>query len=73
MEDGLSSFWGPVTAAEWQQQGGETPMVWEMLIYFYILYSPDWHYRSTKPIFLLDLGSSTLVACTNTTSTLSIS
>lgn len=23
-----------------------------MLLYLYILYSPDWHYRSTMPIFL---------------------
>ncbi|PPD74060.1 hypothetical protein GOBAR_DD29013 [Gossypium barbadense] len=123
MEGGLSSFWGPVTAAEWceknyvyssyiaeffntisnvpcillaliglinalrqrfekrfsvlhvsnmilaigsmlyhatlqhmQQQGDETPMVWEMLLYFYILYSPDWHYRSTMPTFLFLYG-----------------
>ncbi|KAB5533796.1 hypothetical protein DKX38_016882 [Salix brachista] len=35
-----------------QQQSDETPMVWEMLLYMYILYSPDWHYRSTMPIFL---------------------
>lgn len=35
-----------------QQQGDETPMVWEMLLYLYILYSPDWHYRSTMPTFL---------------------
>lgn len=35
-----------------QQQGDETPMVWEMLLYIYILYSPDWHYKSTMPTFL---------------------
>ncbi|KAK8585562.1 hypothetical protein V6N13_050540 [Hibiscus sabdariffa] len=123
MEDGLSSFWGPVTSTDWceknyarssyiaeyfntisnvpcillaliglvnalrqrfekrfsvlhisnmilaigsiiyhatlqhmQQQGDETPMVWEMLLYFYILYSPDWHYRSTMPTFLFFYG-----------------
>lgn len=27
-------------------------MVWEMLLYIYILYSPDWHYKSTMPTFL---------------------
>lgn len=124
MADGLSSFWGPVTSAEWceknyvfssyiaeffntisnipcillalvglvnalrqgfekrfsilhlsnmalaigsmlyhatlqhgQQQGDETPMVWEMLLYIYILYSPDWHYRSTMPTFLFLYGA----------------
>ncbi|MBA0710460.1 hypothetical protein Golax_009753 [Gossypium laxum] len=124
MENGLSSFWGPVTSTDWceknyvyssyiaeffntisnvpgillaliglvnalrqrfekrfsvlhisnmilaigsmiyhstlqhvQQQGDETPMVWEMLLYFYILYSPDWHYRSTMPTFLFFYGA----------------
>ncbi|KAE8723836.1 putative methionine--tRNA ligase-like [Hibiscus syriacus] len=124
MEDGLSSFWGPVTSTDWceknyvhssyiaeffnttsnvpgillaliglvnalrqrfekrfsvlhisnmilaigsmiyhatlqrvKQQGDETPMVWEMLLYFYILYSPDWHYRSTMPTFLFFYGA----------------
>ncbi|PSS32802.1 Alkaline ceramidase [Actinidia chinensis var. chinensis] len=40
-----------------QQQGDETPMVWEMLLYIYILYSPDWHYRSTMPTFLFIYGA----------------
>jgi len=40
-----------------QQQGDETPMVWEMLLYIYILYSPDWHYRSTMPTFLFFYGA----------------
>ncbi|XP_059632143.1 alkaline ceramidase-like [Cornus florida] len=40
-----------------QQQGDETPMVWEMLLYIYILYSPDWHYRSTMPTFLFLYGA----------------
>ncbi|KAJ6959515.1 hypothetical protein NC653_037761 [Populus alba x Populus x berolinensis] len=40
-----------------QQQGDETPMVWEMLFYIYILYSPDWHYRSTMPTFLFLYGA----------------
>ncbi|KAK8576051.1 hypothetical protein V6N13_032631 [Hibiscus sabdariffa] len=40
-----------------QQQGDETPMVWEMLLYMYILYSPDWHYHSTMPTFLLLYGA----------------
>ncbi|MED6153030.1 hypothetical protein PIB30_097617 [Stylosanthes scabra] len=39
-----------------QQQSDETPMVWEMLLYLYILYSPDWHYRTTMPIFLFLYG-----------------
>ncbi|XP_020589205.1 alkaline ceramidase 3 [Phalaenopsis equestris] len=34
------------------QQSDETPMLWEMLLYLYVLYSPDWHYRSTMPTFL---------------------
>ncbi|KAG0501594.1 hypothetical protein HPP92_001666 [Vanilla planifolia] len=34
------------------QQSDETPMMWEKLLYFYVLYSPDWHYRSTMPTFL---------------------
>ncbi|KAF8014279.1 hypothetical protein BT93_H0192 [Corymbia citriodora subsp. variegata] len=124
MEDGLSSFWGPVTSIDWceknyvhssyiaeffntvsnipgillaliglvnalrqcfekrfsvlhisniilaigsmlyhatlQQvthQGDETPMVWEILLYIYILHSPDWHYRSTMPTFLFLYGA----------------
>ncbi|OIV96081.1 hypothetical protein TanjilG_27185 [Lupinus angustifolius] len=40
-----------------QQQSDETPMVWEMLLYVYILHSPDWHYRSTMPIFLFLYGA----------------
>lgn len=40
-----------------QQQYDETPMVWEMLLYIYILYSPDWHYRSTIPTFLCLYGA----------------
>lgn len=40
------------TLQRMQQQGDETPMVWEMLLYIYILYSPDWHYRSTMPTFM---------------------
>lgn len=39
-----------------QQQSDETPMVWEMLLYIYILYSPDWHYRSTMPTFVFLYG-----------------
>ncbi|CAN4095901.1 unnamed protein product [Withania somnifera] len=40
-----------------QQKGDETPMVWEMLLYIYILYSPDWHYKSTTPTFLFLYGA----------------
>ncbi|KAL1334532.1 hypothetical protein HN51_063455 [Arachis hypogaea] len=39
-----------------QQQSDETPMVWEVLLYMYILHSPDWHYRSTMPTFLFLYG-----------------
>ncbi|KAF3636690.1 hypothetical protein CQW23_13020 [Capsicum baccatum] len=42
---------------EMQQQGDETPMVWEMLLYIYIIYSPDWHYKTTMPIFLFLYGA----------------
>lgn len=31
-------------------------MIWEMLLYMYILHSPDWHYRTTMPIFLFLYG-----------------
>ncbi|KAI6704118.1 hypothetical protein NL676_013254 [Syzygium grande] len=40
-----------------QQQSDETPMVWEILLYMYILHSPDWHYRSTMPTFLFLYGA----------------
>ncbi|GAA0162901.1 hydrolase [Lithospermum erythrorhizon] len=39
------------------QQSDETPLVWEMLLYIYILYSPDWHYRSTIPTFVFLYGA----------------
>lgn len=39
------------------QQSEETPMVWLMLMYIYVLYSPDWHYRSTMPTVLFIYGS----------------
>ena len=39
------------------QQSDETPMVWEILLYLYVLYSPDWHYRSTMPTFLVLYGA----------------
>ncbi|OQU91158.1 hypothetical protein SORBI_3001G127000 [Sorghum bicolor] len=39
------------------QQSDETPMVWEILLYMYVLYSPDWHYRSTMPTFLFLYGA----------------
>lgn len=32
-------------------------MVWEMLLYIYILHSPDWHYQSTMPTFLFLYGA----------------
>jgi dihydroceramidase len=40
-----------------QQQSDETPMVWVMLLYIYVLYSPDWHYRSTMPTVLFLYGT----------------
>ncbi|CAM6094550.1 unnamed protein product [Calypogeia fissa] len=40
-----------------QQQCDETPMVWLMLLYIYVLYSPDWHYTSTMPTFLVIYGT----------------
>ncbi|KAL8162913.1 hypothetical protein V2J09_014402, partial [Rumex salicifolius] len=39
------------------QSSDETPMVWEMLLYIYILYSPDWQYKSTMPTFLFLYGA----------------
>lgn len=39
------------------QHSDETPMVWEMLLYLYILYSPDWHYKSTMPTFIFLYGA----------------
>ncbi|XP_052202501.1 alkaline ceramidase [Diospyros lotus] len=45
------------TLQHMQQQSDETPMVWEMLLYLYILYSPDWHYRSTMPTFFFLYGA----------------
>ncbi|KAL9408783.1 hypothetical protein AB3S75_047215 [Citrus x aurantiifolia] len=50
------------TLQHMQQQGDETPMVWEMLLYIYILYSPDWHYKSTMPTFLFLYGAAFAVA-----------
>ncbi|XP_042382140.1 alkaline ceramidase-like isoform X2 [Zingiber officinale] len=44
-------------AIERLQQSDETPMVWEMLLYLYVIYSPDWHYRSTMPTFLFLYGA----------------
>ena len=32
-------------------------MVWEILLYMYVLYSPGWHYRSTMPTFLFLYGA----------------
>ncbi|KAH8512249.1 hypothetical protein H0E87_009463 [Populus deltoides] len=52
----LSLYFFMLTYME-QQQSDETPMVWEMLLYMYILHSPDWHYRSTMPTFLFLYGA----------------
>ncbi|KAL3521894.1 hypothetical protein ACH5RR_014728 [Cinchona calisaya] len=39
------------------QQSDETPVIWETLLYIYVLYSPDWHYRRTMPTFLVLYGA----------------
>ncbi|KAL8172246.1 hypothetical protein V2J09_024050 [Rumex salicifolius] len=39
------------------QSSDDTPMLWEMLLYIYILYSTDWHYKSTMPTFLFLYGA----------------
>ncbi|KAG6419994.1 hypothetical protein SASPL_116508 [Salvia splendens] len=59
---GIGSMIYHATLQRLQQQGDETPMVWEMLLYIYILYSPDWHYRSTMPTFLFLYGAAFAVA-----------
>lgn len=54
---GLGSMFFHGTLQHVHQQSEETPMVWLMLMYFYVLYSPDWHYRSTMPTVLFIYGS----------------
>lgn len=54
---GLGSMLFHGTLQHVHQQSEETPMVWLMLMYFYVLYSPDWHYRSTMPTVLFIYGS----------------
>ncbi|XP_050944618.1 alkaline ceramidase isoform X2 [Cucumis melo] len=58
----IGSMFYHATLQKVQQQGDETPMIWEMLLYMYILYSPDWHYRSTMPTFLFLYGAMFAVA-----------
>ncbi|KDP20675.1 hypothetical protein JCGZ_21146 [Jatropha curcas] len=53
----IGSMFFHATLQRVQQQSDETPMVWEMLLYLYILYSPDWHYHSTMPTFLFLYGA----------------
>uniref|UniRef100_A0A7N1A6H6 Alkaline phytoceramidase n=1 Tax=Kalanchoe fedtschenkoi TaxID=63787 RepID=A0A7N1A6H6_KALFE len=53
---GFGSMIYHATLRQVQQQSDETPMLWEMLLYLYILYSPDWHYRSTMPTFIFIYG-----------------
>ncbi|KAL3519388.1 hypothetical protein ACH5RR_017537 [Cinchona calisaya] len=38
-------------------QSDETPVIWETLLYIYVLYSPDWQYRRTMPTFLVLYGA----------------
>lgn len=40
-----------------QQQSDETPMVWGMLLYMYVLFSPHWHYTTAMPTFLALYGT----------------
>lgn len=54
---GTGSILFHATLLHVHQQSEETPMAWLMLMYIYVLYSPDWHYRSTMPTFLLIYGS----------------
>ncbi|KAL2643556.1 hypothetical protein R1flu_011143 [Riccia fluitans] len=54
---GIGSILFHATLKYRQQQSDETPMVWLMLLYIYVLYSPDWHYRSTMPTFLVMYGT----------------
>lgn len=54
---GLGSILFHATLQLAYQQSEETPMFWLMLMYFYVLYSPDWHYRSTMPTVLFIYGS----------------
>lgn len=54
---GFGSILFHATLKHAQQQSDETPMVWVMLLYIYVLYSPDWHYRSTMPTVLFLYGT----------------
>jgi dihydroceramidase len=54
---GIGSILFHATLQHAQQQSDETPMVWVMLLHIYVLYSPDWHYRSTMPTFLFLYGT----------------
>ncbi|MQL81555.1 hypothetical protein Taro_014009 [Colocasia esculenta] len=54
---GIGSMLFHATLQKVQQNSDETPMVWELLLYLYVLYSPDWHYRSTMPTFLFFYGA----------------
>lgn len=54
---GIGSILFHATLKHAQQQSDETPMVWAMLLYIYVLYSPDWHYRSTMPTVLFLYGT----------------
>ncbi|KAH7292430.1 hypothetical protein KP509_29G067700 [Ceratopteris richardii] len=53
---GIGSMFFHGTLQHFHQQSEEIPMVWLMLMYFYVLYSPDWHYRSTMPTVLCIYG-----------------
>eukprot|EP00249_Psilotum_nudum_P018701 c26923_g2_i2 orf=137-907(-) len=54
---GFGSILFHATMQNIQQQSEETPMVWMILMYIYVLYSPDWHYTSTMPTVLFIYGT----------------
>jgi dihydroceramidase len=40
-----------------QQQNDEIPMVWVMLVYIYVLYSPGWNHKVSMPTLLVPYGA----------------
>ncbi|GAQ80572.1 Ceramidase [Klebsormidium nitens] len=54
---GIGSALFHATLKHVQQQSDETPMVWAILVYIYVLFSPDWHYTNAMPIFLFLYGT----------------
>eukprot|EP00897_Mesotaenium_endlicherianum_P009188 jgi/Mesen1/8298/ME000451S07502 len=54
---GIGSALFHATLQHVQQQSDETPMVWGMLLYMYVLFSPEWHYKYSMPTFLVLYGT----------------